>query len=398
MLSDYFEDTPHLSSRFSITVARYSLIMRQVEHHIQDAFEPYAVAVMQSSSIDQGLAPKGSANEHYQTHFEHIRSRGITKADLDLYPEYKSNIDLHIEPFVERLTELWHPRTLTFRFVEKEARNAGRKEDFVIVVDETNETPCSLKNYRNSISRAQVSAGTFNSLACSFLFESAGGVGMLIDSVSGMKFKGSNRKKRNAALNLSGRSSLVHNFEALDALNDEIKKVFVYSPDFEFLDEVAFDKERKRVGKTGARILERLLTSIPEKHIREVMLSRIGFDGDCEQLLFDPRSYSDSITVPKFKHLIQKVRDDADLKFEVKGQSLSFVFSDKKSDLLSVDIPFTINKNGAWISEKYPGKRLHKKEGLALAHGQRRPKKSKELATSVNTYVDFESAGILMKT
>ena len=59
-----------------------------------------------------------------------------------------------------------------------------------------------------------------------------------------------------------------------------------------------------------------------------------------------------------------------------------------------VDVPFTINKNGAWISEEYQGERFHAKEQKMLATGQRRPKKSKELATSTNTYVDFAAAGI----
>jgi hypothetical protein len=63
--------------------------------------------------------------------------------------------------------------------------------------------------------------------------------------------------------------------------------------------------------------------------------------------------------------------------------------------LLQVDVPFTINKNGAWISgDYYTGTRWHAKEGRQLAWGQRRPKKSRELATSINTYVNFGATGI----
>jgi len=374
------------------------MAMRQVEHNIQDAFEPYAVGVMQATAEQLGLAPKGSSSIHFNTHKEHLRSRKVTSDDLETYPEYKQNADRHSKSFVLRLNHDRKPRTLRFDFVERDARNAGRKEDLIVILDGKESIPFSLKNYRNSIARAQVSAGTFNSLACSFLFDAGKGVGMYVDPTSGKRFKGSNRVQRDLILTATGRESAIENLALLDELNDEIKRLFVYSPEFEFLDEDTFDSHRKRVGTRGAEILHDLISSLPEEHIRSVMLARIGFDGSCEQLLFDPDSYSDSLTVPEFKYLIHKVRHDADMKFDIVGQSVRFAFSDSKKDLLVVDIPFTINKNGAWISEEYTGKRFHKKEGVALATGQRRPKKSKELATSVNTYVNFEAAGILLGT
>ncbi len=372
--------------------------MRQVEHNIQDAFEPYAVGVMQVTAEQLGLAPKGSSSVHFDTHEEHLRSRNVTHDDLKNYPEYKLNADKHSQSFVLRLNQDRKPRTLRFDFVEKDARNEGRKEDFVVIIDGQESVPFSLKNYRNSIARAQVSAGTFNSLACSFLFDAGQGVGMYVDPTSGKRFKGSNRAQRDLILAETGRQDAIQSFNLLDTLNDDIKKLFVYSPEFEFLDESIFDTHRKRVGTRGAQILHDLIAVLPEDHVRAVMLARIGFDGSCEQVLFDPDSYSDSLTVPEFRYLIHKVRHDADMNFEIVGQSLRFAFSDATKDLLIVDIPFTINKNGAWISEEYAGKRFHKKEGVALATGQRRPKKSKELATSVNTYVNFEAAGILLST
>jgi len=370
--------------------------MRQVEHNIQDAFEPYVVGVMQATAEQLRLAPEGSSSIHFATHEEHLRSRRVTRDDLETYPEYKRNADRHSKSFVLRLNHDRRPRTLQFDFVEKNARNEGRKEDFIVIIDDKESVPFSLKNYRKSIARAQVSAGTFNSLACSFLFDAGGGVGIYIDPTSGRRFKGSNRAQRDLILAANGRQTAIESLNLLDDLNDEIKRLFVYSPEFEFLDEDTFDSHRKRVGARGAEILHDLISALPEDHVRTVMLARIGFDGNCEQLLFDPDSYSDSLTVPEFKYLIQKVRDDADLNFGIIGQSVRFTFSDSTKDLLVIDIPFTINKNGAWISEEYSGKRFHKKEGVALATGQRRPKKSKELATSVNTYVNFEAAGILL--
>jgi len=374
------------------------MAMRQVEHNIQDAFEPYAVGVMQATAEQLGLAPKGSSSIHFNTYKEHLRSRKVTSDDLETYPEYKRNADRHSKSFVLRLNHDRNPRTLRFEFVEREARNAGRKEDLIVILDGKESIPFSLKNYRKSIARAQVSAGTFNSLACSFLFDAGNGVGIYLDPTSSKRFKGSNRVQRDLILTATGRKSAIKSFALLDELNDEIKRLFVYSPEFKFLDEDKFDSQRKRVGTRGAEILHDLISSLPKEHVRSVMVARIGFDGSCEQLLFDPDRYSDSLTVPEFKYLIHKVRHDADLNFEIVGQSVRFAFSDSTKDLLVVDIPFTINKNGAWISEEYAGERFHKKEGVSLATGQRRPKKSKELATSVNTYVNFEAAGILLST
>ena len=79
----------------------------------------------------------------------------------------------------------------------------------------------------------------------------------------------------------------------------------------------------------------------------------------------------------------------------MRGKGIGFDFVLEGETLVQVDVPFTINKNGAWISgTPYDGVRFHAKEGIDLAYGQRRPKKSKELATSINTYVNFGAAGI----
>ena len=72
------------------------------------------------------------------------------------------------------------------------------------------------------------------------------------------------------------------------------------------------------------------------------------------------------------------------------GQSLRFQFSDDLGDILTIDVPFTLQKNGAWFLPKsgaYEGYKYHKKEKTNLLWGQRRPKKSKEIATSINTYM-----------
>jgi hypothetical protein len=79
----------------------------------------------------------------------------------------------------------------------------------------------------------------------------------------------------------------------------------------------------------------------------------------------------------------------------IRGQGIGFDLINEDRVLLQVDVPFTINKNGAWISgDPYVGARWHEKEQASLAYGQRRPRKSRELATSINTYVNFGATGI----
>lgn len=65
--------------------------------------------------------------------------------------------------------------------------------------------------------------------------------------------------------------------------------------------------------------------------------------------------------------------------------------------MLAIDVPCTVNTNGAWIrdGEPYAGTRYHVKEKQDLTWGERRPKKCREIATSINTYLDLGPTGVL---
>jgi len=371
--------------------------MKQIEHYIQDACELLAVAHMQERAEQLGLSTAQSSRERRLEFDEYVLERGLKNSDFDAYPQYVANIERHIATFVDRLASQTKARRLSFVCTERESRNNSMKGDFAITIDNSKTRSVSLKNYRNSISRPQVSAGTFNSFALSFLLVPAPGVGMYYQPGDNSQFRGSNRSDRERALRRLGKEWATVYLNELDLLNDEIKQKFVYSSEFEYLDEQRFDTERKRVGATGAKIVFDLLMNIPLENVRKQIVDRIGFSGKEEQLLFDPARYTDSITVPQFRNLIEGVRSTAEFGFGIRGQGIAFEFTSSDQPLLSIHVPFTINKNGAWISETYEGLRHHAKEGMKLASGQRRPKKSKELATSVNTYVDLESTGIFIE-
>lgn len=371
--------------------------MRQIEHYIQDACELLAVAEMQRIAESLGLSKKGPAAARREDFGKYVRERAITAADFAEYPEYRANIDKHIGTFVQRIAQVGKLKELTFHCTERESRNNSLKGDFVVEVAGQTRYSVSLKNYRNSIARPQVSAGTFNSIALSFLLEAAPGVGMYVNPTDRSEFRGSTKSVRDSVLKSVGHGWAIPILGKLDDLSQQIRDTFVRSADFEFLDESAFDRERKRVGKEGAEIVYQLLTRLPGGTVRDQIVDRIGFSGTEEQLMFDPVRYTDSITVPRFRDLIEGVRSGADFSFQIHGQGIRFQFTSNQKTLLSITVPFTINKNGAWISEHYPGNRLHPKEGVYLASGQRRPKKSKELATSVNTYLDLEATGIFLR-
>jgi len=225
------------------------------------------------------------------------------------------------------------------------------------------------------------------------MFESAG-VGMFLDG-TGTRFRGSTVSKRDAALRDLGRPEIIPLMQQLDELNRSIKKRFVYSDEFAFLDEAKFDAARKQVGADGQAIILQILNTLGMDLVKARLLKMTSLDGHEEVLIMDPAQRSDTITNSRFKQLRFGVANaESIVTWATHGQSIRFEFVLSGQALLTVDVPFTINKNGAWISEEYVGERWHVKEGGNLSTGQRRPKKSKELATSTNTYVDFAAAGI----
>ena len=66
---------------------------------------------------------------------------------------------------------------------------------------------------------------------------------------------------------------------------------------------------------------------------------------------------------------------------------------DSDGIILSIEVPFTLQANGAWYRDSSYIE-YHQKEKMSLVYGQRRPKKSKEIATSINTYLNLKKAGV----
>ena len=139
------------------------------------------------------------------------------------------------------------------------------------------------------------------------------------------------------------------------------------------------------------------LKKFSNEKIKERVINMIGFDGEEELLLIAAKTKSrliDSITNEKLKTLISKVRSDkTTIRYYKHGKNINFDFVDDNEEVvLSVEVPFCLDKNGGWFLPKDKKGRFYQKENMFLDYGQRRPKKSKEINTSTNTYVNLRKA------
>lgn len=371
--------------------------MRDEEHHVQDALELYAVAKLQRLAQEQGISISADARTKLRAFAAYAERRGYRPADFQTgrWSAYKKAYDKHLPVFFGRLVRTLPGQRFDFVNVEVENRNAQLKGDFLIVTSRGTRISVSLKNYRGGALRPQLQSGTYNSFILGFLFESAS-VGTFADPTTGGTFRSSAVKERDRALTANGYAAIVPFMARMDALNAQIRSRFIDTPEFEFLDEDVFDRARKECGEAGVAIALQILTHINADRLKARGLKMIGMDGTEELLLMDPERFADTITNAAFSELRTALRDPTTtLRVGKRGQGIGFDFVKGERVLLQVDVPFTINKNGAWISgDHYEGTKWHVKESRPLAYGQRRPRKSRELATSINTYVNFGATGI----
>ena len=99
-----------------------------------------------------------------------------------------------------------------------------------------------------------------------------------------------------------------------------------------------------------------------------------------------------SLTDDKYKLLCNRVKHATHVEVESSGQSVFYHICDADGIIITVNQPCTLQKNGAWFAtneEKFDGFREKNDKGkkFMLRWGQRRPRKSKELATSTNMYL-----------
>jgi hypothetical protein len=375
--------------------------MDRDQHTVQDAAEHYAVYVMQRTAEEVGVAGTATVEELEHSFLAYLDEVGVTLGEFEtgLYGKYKRNVDSQVPRFVTRLSEEFPGEPLDFWIDEATQRSLGKKADFFISVGlGKREIPVSLKNYigGGGITRPQVSSGTFLSFANRFVFDRLG-VGSYVDPREpGAIFQGSNEEVRNAILAFEGRHELIEPLQILQKLNQGMREELLR---YKFFDQAAFRREIERIAPVGIRTVLRIFDILGIGVVREKFLASIGMDGTEEALFFDDSRYVDSITDRAY-HDLRELLNDSRASFEIREhkQNLRLSFAREDRKLLSVDVPFTINSNGAWWrpKERFEGIRVKNDKGhrVELQWGQLRPYKSRELATSTNTYLDLRKVGI----
>ncbi len=373
------------------------------DHHIQNALERFVPAHLQLLAERAGVASDDTAAEQLRAVDDLLALNGHSWDSIASDPRhalYRANVLDAAPGIIGRLRHTFPSSTFAFRFVGREGRLERRKGDFEVTITGPTVTTrsVSLKNYAKDPSRIQVNSGTFQSFALAFILESVG-IGRWRDPVDASEKRSSARgfvEWRDAALRRNGYAGLVAEFTALDQLHASMRARLIDSEEFRVLNAAEFDQERARVGTSGAATLYRILTALPRDGVKARVLKNIGFDGDEDVLVMGGGLIADTITDPKFAALVRQVRE-SDLDVTVTAQHLTLSFVDpERNVVLSIGVPCTINSNGAWFrdGDPYEGTRFHAKESCELAWGERRPKKSREIATSINTYVDLGSTGV----
>ena len=361
---------------------------------------------MQQTAEDLNVATTRCCYARLAEFVTYLTNCGLTLDEFERgeYARYKTNADLQLPDFVKRLADHFKGSTFDFENVEARIRNAGGKADvFIHVRGRGDPIPVSIKNYigAGGITRPQVSSGTYLSFACGFVFDRMG-VGKYIDprpDAPSVAFKGSVVARRNDVLDFLGKSELKDPLAVLDRLQAEMREELL-APDCEMYDPARVRSVVERIAPVGIETVLHIFELLDHEVVRKKFLERIGMDGKEEALFFDAERYVDSITNPTY-HKLREELNAATTAFTVRQhlQNIRFEFTDKADKaLVPSDVPFTINTNGAWYrpKERYDGLREYNDKGhlVMLKWGQRRPYKSKEIATSTNTYLDLRKVGI----
>lgn len=375
----------------------------KTDHHIQDTAEKYLVATLQQIATDRGLALDDTVSQKRDDYIEYASSRSML--DLFLASEYKANIDAIANSFFDDLVAKYPAQQFSFVDVERDARNDNSKQDMVILISGGVTIPVSVKNYKNGFNSIQLFAGTFVSAMNNFAFSVPAGVGSYINPTTNKKFKGATKAKRDEALTDTGLACMIPVYDDLERIGATVKQFYVESPTAQHWKDIAeqWEADCSRFGHQAAEIIIRGLNMLPNDTIRQQIIRMAGLDSNAELLVMGKGRYMSTITNDKYADLVTRLTHSTSIRYNIHQKGIMFYLVDNIGDIVSVYVPLTLNKNGGWNldGDPYEGTKLHEsetrkaKKPVYLAYGERRPKKSKEIATSTNTFLDLKKAGVL---
>lgn len=392
---DLFKLTPQLD-RFFPETKKEKIVNRgagnEIDHYYQDLSELYFCYKYQTvlDSLGYNLTSDRSGIL-YQDFMKYSKLRDM---DLGNYNKsvYKTDIDSSIEQIVLENLQHYSGKAHDIYDIEKESRNQGDKADFVLQFKEFSEK-YSLKNYKN-FGGIQVCSGTHVSLLDYFVLNKRVGPGKFITN-DGTTFSSRNQKlvfteycKHENGLELY----LLR--DELSKLNLFLKNKYVYGEFASFFTEEVkneFDKDKLMIANETMKIIITGLNLLETDSVKYKILSRTGLcndNSDTKLLCIFPGVFYNSTTNKRFQDLIRSL-NLSNVGYTIDKQSLKFTLSVGEKVILDINIPFTINKNGAWFNDKnYTIEPFYyKSENMHLYHNQRRPKKSAQLAPSTNMYI-----------
>jgi hypothetical protein len=366
------------------------------DHFIQDAAEAYIVYLLQAYAVENKVAISDDVAEKHNTFIEYCEDRDI----LDEFNKsiYKKNIDVVIDKFILDLLSKYPNRKFDFVDVEREFRDKKLKGDFIIRFEDGSFISFSLKNYKKGFNRIQLCSGTWHSFLNNFLFESAG-VGTFFDPFTQEVFQGCNREYRDSLIEKLGYDALKEVYTFFDTINDTIKKFYTYGEQARYWKNVSaqWKGDCAAYGLKAAEKIISALDSIPKDMVKNRIIKMAGLNYDEEILLVGNGKYLCSLFNQKYAQILDRVNSvESVVEYTTNGKGLLFTLCDSVGVIVNIEVPFTLQKNGAWHlpKTKYVGTQYHNKEGVALIHGERRPKKSKEISTSINTFLNLKKSGV----
>ncbi len=365
-------------------------------HYIQDAAEAWIVYLLQKLSVDNGTAITNNVEEKLSAFNKHCEDKEIVKDFAK--SSYKKNIDAIVDNFYADIVKKNPNKKFDIVDVEKEFRDKNLKGDFIIYFGENDYTSFSLKNYGGGYNSIQLCSGTFNSFLNNFLFV-PNGVGMFDNPYTGKTFKGSDRKTRNDLLKKMELSSIIPFYSELDKIQDKMRNFYINDSSAKFFYNIAdkWKKDCHDYGHNAAKVIFDAMKIIDNDAVKDRIMKMSGLGGDEELLLIGMGKYFTSWN-DTYINLINRCKN-ATVEYSIYGKGLRFVLKDTDGDIIDIDIPMTLNANGAWykkgLKEKFDGVEYKNKEGVYLAWAERRPKKSKEITTSVNCWMRLKVAGIV---
>ena len=366
------------------------------DHFIQDAAEAYIVYLLQAHAVENKVAITDDVAEKHNTFIQYCEDRDI----LDEFNKsiYKENIDVVIDKFILDLLAKYPNRKFDFVDVEREFRDKKLKGDFIIQFEDGSSISFSLKNYKKGFNRIQLCSGTWHSFLNNFLFESAG-VGTFFDPFTQEVFQGCNREYRDSLIEKLGYDALKEVYTFFDSINDTIKKFYTYGEQARYWKNVSaqWKGDCAAYGLKAAEKIISALDSIPKDMVKNRIIKMAGLNYDEEILLVGNGKYLCSLFNQKYAQILKRVNStESVVEYITNGKGLLFTLCDSVGVIVNIEVPFTLQKNGAWHlpKTKYVGTQYHNKEGVALIHGERRPKKSKEISTSINTFLNLKKSGV----